>query len=245
MRIFSPDFPHTFELFTPSHIVTMIIIAVAWIGVPFALKRKNGERIDTVFRYTLAILLVAQYLGWMLWEAIVGRFTIALSLPLNLCDMSNFLCAVLLINRKYKLYEVLYFWALAGTIQSFITPNIYYAFPHFEFFVFYVQHGGEILSILYLTFVTGFRPKALSMAKAAGYLFLFVGAVYLFNVLTGSNYMFLMADTPHESIVSKMIKIFGPPPRHIIGLGLVSAVSIAVLYIPFAIKDLVTGSGRR
>ncbi|MCP4602655.1 MAG: TIGR02206 family membrane protein [Proteobacteria bacterium] len=239
MNIFDPDFAGKFELFTTSHIVTMLLIAVSWVVIPIVFKSKKDEKADLVFRYTLATLLVGQYLGWIIWELITNRFSLQLSLPLNLCDMSNFLCAFLLVNRSYRLYEILYFWALAGTIQSFVTPNIYFGFPHLEFIAFYIQHGGEILTILYLTIVTGLRPKAISTVKAFGFLMAFVLLVYLFNWLTGSNYMFLMADTPHPSTVTKMIKVFGEPPRHTIGLGLVSVVSILTLYVPFAIKDLV------
>lgn len=238
MHIFDPDFPGRFTLFTPSHIVTMIVIGVLWIVLPILYKRKKDEEADRVFRYTLAGLLVGQYCGWVLWEIVTGRFTLALSLPLNLCDMSNFLCALLLINRSYALYEILYFWALAGTIQSYITPNIFYGFPHLEFIVFYLQHGGEILTILYLTIVTGFRPRALSIVKSLGAFSVFALVVYVFNYLTRSNYMFLMADTPHPSTVTRMIRIFGEPPRHIIGLALVAVVSHLILYIPFAVKDM-------
>ena len=50
--------------------------------------------------------------------------------------------------------------------------------------------------------------------------------------------MFLMSDTPHPSTVTKMIGLFGQPPRHMIGLGIVAAVSVAILYVPFAVIDL-------
>ncbi|MBD3320558.1 MAG: TIGR02206 family membrane protein [Chitinivibrionales bacterium] len=235
--IFDPGFQVKFQLFTQSHIVTMFLIAALWVMIPVVFNHRKDTTADRIFRWTLAILLVVQYLGWMIWEAATGRFTIQTSLPINLCDISNFICAALLITKNYPLYEILYFWALAGTIQSYITPNIYYSFPHFEFFAFYIQHGGEILTILYLTFVTGFRPRVISGLKAIGWLLGLIAAIYLFNYATGSNYMFLMADTPHPSTVTKMISIFGEPPRHIIGLGIVAILSVLFLYLPFAIRD--------
>lgn len=243
--MFDPDFPDKFTLFTTSHVVTMALIAVMWVALPLWFRRFKDKKPDAVLRYALAGLLVAQYLGWMLWEALTGRFTVQLSLPLNLCDLSVFLLAVLLVSRSYLLYEVLYFWALAGTLQSFVTPNITYAFPHFEFFAFYIQHGGEILAIVYLSVVARMRPRPISILKSLGALLVWLVVVYVFNLLTDSNYMFLMADTPHPSTVTKMIAIFGEPPRHLIGLGMVVAVSLLVLYTPFAIKDLVARVRRR
>lgn len=217
----------------------MISIAILWVAVPLAFRLEAAKRWDPFFRYSLAALLVGQYLVWFFWEIATGRFTVQLSLPLNLCDLSIFLCAFLLVARSYKIYEVVYFWALAGTIQSYITPNIYFAYPHLEFFAFYIQHGGEILAILYVTFVTGFRPQAISIAKSYGVLVAYLALVYLFNLAFGSNYMFLMADTPQPSTITKMIRVFGAPPMHIIGLGLVASASYLLLYAPFAVKDLV------
>ena len=237
MNIFSPEFQEKFSLFSPSHIATMIAIAGLWIFIPVVYRNGISEETDKRFRYGMAIVLVGQYLGWMLWEAVTGRFTLSLSLSLNLCDMSNFLLAFLLIRPGHRLFEVLYFWALAGTIQSYITPNITFGFPHFEFFVFYLQHGGEILAILYFVFVLKYRPTPISIVKTYAWLMALIVFVYTFNLITDSNYMFLMADTPHPSTVTKMIALFGAPPRHMIGLALVALVSILILYIPWLIVD--------
>jgi hypothetical integral membrane protein (TIGR02206 family) len=238
MNIFSPDYPDHFSLFGASHIATMIIIAVFWIFVPVYFRKGISDETDKRLRYAMAAVLVGQYLGWMLWEAVTGRFTLALSLPLNLCDMTNFLLAVLLVRPGRRLFEVLYFWALAGTIQSYITPNITFNFPHFEFLVFYLQHGGEILVILYFVFVLKYRPHPMSIVKTYAWLMGLIAFVYIFNLITDSNYMFLMADTPHPSTVTKMIGLFGEPPRHMIGLALVALVSILILYVPWVIVDL-------
>lgn len=231
--MFDPSFSGQFKLFTVSHILAIIAIAAACIVIPLVFKTKKLKKYDLIFRVLLATLLVAQYLGWVLWEVLCGRFSTTLSLPLNLCDFTNFLCAFLLISRSYQLYEVVYFWSIAGAIQSIITPNISFAFPHLEFWIFFIQHGGEVLAVFYITVVTGYRPKAISMVKSFGLLALFILLVYLFNLALNANYMFLMADTPQPSTVTQMIALFGEPPRHILGLGLVAVVSIVVLYVPF------------
>jgi hypothetical integral membrane protein (TIGR02206 family) len=240
--VFDPEFVGRFKLFTLSHLMTIALFVVLWILIPLIFRGRNSARADRVFRISLSVILVMQYLGWMLWEVMVGRFTWALSLPLNLCDFTNFLCAIVLINKNHRLFEIVYYWALAGAIQSFITPNVYFGFPHLEFVVFYLQHGGEILAILYLIFVSGYRTRPISIAKSFGALVVYVLAVYLFNLVTDSNYMFLMADTPHPSTVTKMIGLFGDPPRHMIGLGIVALFSMLILYVPFYVKDLIQKS---
>ena len=83
MSFLDPDFPEKFELFTTSHIVVMVVIAVLWIAIPLEFKRRKNEKWDLVFRYVLAALLIGQYLGWVIWEIATGRFTLELSLDLS------------------------------------------------------------------------------------------------------------------------------------------------------------------
>ncbi len=237
MNIFSIEAAEPFVLFQLSHLLTMLLIALIWLAVPLRFAKRIDEKKDRIFRMTAAVILVGQYLSWILYELATDRFDIKTSLPLNLCDFSNFLLAYLLITTNKKLFEVLYFWAVAGTLQSFVTPNITFAFPHLEFWVFYIQHGGEVLVILYFVFVLKYRPLLMSAVKAYLWLLAFVAAVYLINLLLGSNYMFLMADTPQPSTITKMIALFGEPPRHMIGLSAIAFVSIALLIIPWLIKD--------
>ncbi len=239
MNLFDPNFAERFQLFTTSHVTTMIVIAVLWIVIPWRFKGQKDNRSDRLFRYVLGSVLVSCSLGFTLWEVVTGRFSLDTSLPLNLCDLTNYLCAILLFRPRFKLFEIIYFWGLAGSIQSFVTPNITFAFPHFEFFAFYIQHGGEFLTILYITVVTGYHPTVRSLGKSLGVLCGYVVFVYGVNLLIDANYMFLMADTPQPSAVTKMIQLFGDPPRHIIGLGLIAMVSYGVLYAPFMIKNLI------
>lgn len=237
MTFFDPD---TAPLFVPgstSHIVAVVGIAFTWILVPYYYKKHASQRANVAFRWTMAVVLVAQYLAWMLWEYLVGRFSLHMSLPLNLCDFSIIPITWLLVTKNYKVFEIVYFWALGGTIQSYITPNMHFGFPHLEFWCFYFQHGGEILIVLYFVFVVGYRPQAISVVKSYLWLLALILSVYVFNLVTGANYMFLMADTPHPSTITKMIELFGEPPRHMIGLGIVGALTMVILYIPWIIKD--------
>lgn len=237
MDVFNPEFTGRFTLFSPSHISVVVIFALLWIGLPLLMKKVRSDKLEKLFRITLGTVLILQYLGWMLWEAVTGRFTIQLSLPLNPCDLGAFLCAYMLFTKSYKMFEVLYFWVLTGTLQAYITPNLYFSWPHLEFLSFYIQHGGEILTILYFVFVLEYRLKFSSLVKSIAFLSGYSVFVYLFNWATNSNYLFLMADTPHPSTVTRMIALFGEPPRHIIGLVLVVVVSHGVLYLPFALRN--------
>lgn len=243
--IFSPQYQESFKLFSPSHIFTMLLWVALWVAVPLVMKKKGNRKTKALFAKGFGTLLILQYLGWMVWEGVTGNFTLQESLPLNLCDFSNILCAILLFTRSERFFKVLYFWVLGGAIQSFITPNISYAFPHFEFFVFYIQHGGMILVILYMLFAEGMRPHFKNVFSSLGMLILYLCMVYGCNLLLDSNYNFLMADTPNPSVVTKMIAIFGAPPRHIIGLGGICIVTYTVLYVPFFLADVISSMRKK
>lgn len=234
---FDPDFAGRFVLFDAAHITTMLLIGSTWVVVPLWLRRRADDTLNTRVCQILAGLLAVAMLGWPLWELATGRFTWQLSLPLNLCDLSSYLCIIVLLTRSHKLFEIVYFWSLAGAIQSYVTPNVFYGFPHVEFYDFYLQHGGEILAIIVLATACGLRPYPRSILLALGAMVAYVGFVYLVNLALDANYLFLMADTPQPSLVTKLIAVLGEPPRHIIGLAGVSVVSVAILYTPYLALD--------
>ena len=94
--------------------------------------------------------------GWICWycSASHGILTLDNALPLNLCDWASAALIVALLTRNQLAYELGYFWGLGGTLQGVLTPTIYYDFPDPQFFFFFIQHGGVIAALLYLTLGT-------------------------------------------------------------------------------------------
>ena len=100
----------------------------------------------------LALVLVGAEVGWWIY-LVTKRSTgseLATAFPLQLCDAAIFVAALALLFRQQLLVEMTYFWALAGSLQALITPDLPQHFPSFPFFQYYVAHGGIVAAALFL-----------------------------------------------------------------------------------------------
>lgn len=223
-----------FELFSCVHIIAIIItlltnpLMVAY----FAWDRSGEAR--RIFRYGLATLLVLIALGWQVWYIASDVWSLTYALPLHVCGLSLYLCALMLLTRSQTLFEVCYFWGLAGATQALITPDVtIYGFPHFVFFHSFLSHGAIILSVIYMACVEAFRPSWRSITKVVLITTGYMALVALVNALTGGNYMFIARRPTFPSLIDYL----GPWPWYVVALYGIGLVAFVVVYLPFALRD--------
>ena len=142
---------------------------------------------------------------------------------------------VTLFHPNQKSYELAYFWALAGTLQGMLTPDVQRDFPDTQFLLFFVFHGGIIAGVLYLTFGLKMRPYPASLPRVIGWTFVYAGVAGLFDWLSGADYGMLRAKPPYPTILDAM-----PPwPWYIGVLIAMGLASTLVYYAPFYLMDRV------
>ncbi len=228
--------PTSFTPFGSTHLWTIAVILALSLGMPLALRKWGSERLIRRIAVTVAVLGVAHELlktwGWVvLYDQPVGT-----SLPLEICGISVFLAAVVLIWRTYRVYEVVYFWGLAGALQAILTPEMPYDFPHPVFLTFFISHGLILFGLFYATFVFRLRPTWSSVPRVFAitlfYAFVIVAPL---NLLLDANYMFLRGKPATESVLD----LFGPWPWYIAGTAVFTFASFVFYYLPFWISDLI------
>lgn len=180
----------------------------------------------------MALLLPEIYL--QLWYVLNGIWDRTTSLPLELCSLTMFLSAIMLITDSRKLYPLVYFAGIGGALQAVFTPSLDFPFPHIRFFQFFITHIAIIIAPLYMTWIRGFRPNW----KSIGWTMLFLNAaalvVGLINFALGSNYMFLMGKPSTPSLLD----LLGPHPFYILVEELIAlALFIVMFALFFAIPD--------
>jgi hypothetical integral membrane protein (TIGR02206 family) len=237
--IFSFTYDRPFVLFSTSHLLTLLAVVAVWVAVPLLLKGVHDEQGKRLVRWILAGIMFAQHVSWHLWRIAAHQFDVKVHLPLELCAITNFVCIVMLLTRRKTWYEVAYFWALAGAMQAIVTPDTRFAFPHFEFVQTYVHHGLLILAVLYMTIVERFRPTFRSFLKVAVITNAYLVVIFIFNMLIGSNYVFINRVPDFDTLVSVIVQVTGPWPWYVLGMEAVGAVSCLLVYSPFAIMDAV------
>jgi len=227
-----------FILFGIGHIISLGIILLVNLGL-FLFGKRMSERSRRIFRYSLAVVLIVDEIGWHAWNFSTGKWTIQTMLPLHLCSVLVFLSAYMLVRRSHAIYEFAYLLGIAGALQALLTPDAgMYGFPHFRAFQVMISHGAIITAAVYMTVVEGFRPTPASLKRVfigSNLYMLFVGLV---NWGIGSNYLFIA----HKPETASLLDVLPPWPWYILFIEALGILFMLLLYLPFWVKDL---SGRR
>lgn len=225
-----------FELFGTTHIITLAILLIFNFTVILFFRKWKYERFKTRFRYGLAAFIIFVFVFQQIWSICSGFWSVTHSLPLHICDVAVIFSAIILINKNYFLYEILYFWGLAGSVQALLTPDIApYNFPHFIYISFFVLHGIVITVILYMTIIEKYRPNMKSIWKTFIFTNIYAVIIVFVNILSGGNYLFLCAKPQNPSIID----FLGSWPWYIASLELTALISFFVSYIPFTVRNIV------
>lgn len=221
-----------FQLFSLSHLMVLGIL-LGLIVLIYSFRTKIRQHpIKQYIRYGLAGLLVLTEISFQYWHIATGTWSAAYMLPLQLCSVSLVLSVFMLLRKSYGIYEITFFWGLGGAAQAMITPELFYPYPHFRFFHFFIAHICIILACLYMTWIEQAQPTHKSLWKSMGFLNLLLPVALVTNWLTGGNYLFVSQKPSNPSLFDYL----GPYPWYIVSLELVALFLFYLLYAPFARK---------
>lgn len=180
-------------------------------------------------RWILFATLVLSEISLILWSVGTGLWDIRFNLPLHLCTISLITSSYMLVTKSYKVFEIVYFFAIGGAFQAIITPELFYTFPHFRFFHYFIAHFAIILAVLYMVWVYHYSVTFRSAFKSFLVLNGIAFVVFFVNKITGANYMFLARKPATPSILDWL----GPYPWYILSLQLIAIVIFTILTLPF------------
>jgi hypothetical integral membrane protein (TIGR02206 family) len=223
-----------FRLFSPSHLIAVGVVIAINVLLVVLIRRNNRPQLTEWIRYGLVALSILDLLAWQVWQAAVGIWSIADSLPLYLCSMATILGIPLLLGKSYRLYELLYFWALAGSGHGLLTPDLLiYGFPHFRFFEFFIGHAVTISVVIFMTVTEHWRPHWQSIGRVFILTNSYMVVVGFVNILTGGNYLYIARKPAFPTLIDYL----GPWPWYILGLEVIGLLSCILCYLPFAVHD--------
>jgi len=225
---------HPFVPFGPSHLTAIALTLLVPLALALLARHEHlGRPADRATRVGLALFLA---LGWVCWFGLgAARGTLKLdnALPMNLCDWAEIILIVALLTRHPFAYELGYFWGLGGTLQGVLTPTIYWNFPDPQFLFFFIQHGGVVAALLYLTLGTRLRPTLRSLPRVMAASLFYLAVTALVDWLLGVNYGFLRAKPAGQNLLTLM----SPWPWYIPELVGAGMGFILLYYAPFALAD--------
>jgi hypothetical integral membrane protein (TIGR02206 family) len=140
---------------------------------------------------------------------IQNNLPLAVNLPFHFCGVAPYLLAFYLVWPSQKLFDVLFYWVLVGSVAALLLPD----FLENDFVGFFFLHGFPLLVLLFLLMVRGIRPSPGSFWTAFLWLnlYAFVVAAPL-DLITSANYVFLR-EPPNVNFGP--IKLLPPWPWYI------------------------------
>ena len=219
-----------FVRFMPSHLAAIFISLFLFSYIPYRIyNNPNATWIDSLSK-CLGILLIGNEIGWVIYKLSLGHTYWAEFMPFELCTINAYILGAILIFRpSYLIFEVVYFWSMAGTVHGIITPRLFAGYPHYLFFEYFITHIGIVLATLVLIF----RYKWIVTWTSLWRSFLWLQIIALINLVFDFtfdvNYMFMKALPK----VSSILDYFGDWPWYIFGCEIFALASFILYLFPF------------
>jgi hypothetical integral membrane protein (TIGR02206 family) len=228
-----------FQLFGPAHLVVILLTIALPLGLGLAVRLTNSRGFDRAVAVCLSLLLVANYLGYAAYLLQHRQLVWQQALPFQLCDWAMVTVIIALLTARRGWSEVSYFWGIAGTFQAILTPNLSVGFPSIRFFSFFVGHCGIVVGVIYLIVGRRFRPSLGSVGRTLAWSELYLVATLVVDYLTNVNYGFLLHKPEAASILDYLSRTHW---LYLMELNALALIFFALLYLPFAVGDLLQRS---
>ena len=229
----------SFIAYGNSHIAVLFFSVVLLALVLVASQRLSYCQ-NLLIGRCLTLILALSVVVYTIFELALGRFTIANDLPLSLCNLFALLAPFALWNPKHKYFEPIYFLVMAGTFQAIVTPDLYYDYPAYEFFKYWITHVGLVLLMMHYLVCFALYPTARGIVKTFGWLNLYVIALMPINYFLNANYFYLMSKPIHPSVLD----FFGPWPVYILVAEILVMGFFALAMIPVVLAKKFVSTGK-
>ena len=236
------DAAHAFRPFGLSHLV---VIALT-VSLPFVLARfvrkSRWPRSERIVGRFFALLLLLNYVGFEIYLASTEGLSWQKALPFQLCDWAMVTIIVSLLSGRERWLEVSYYWGIGGTLQAILTPDLKYAFPDIHFWTFFIAHCGIVVAIAFMMIVKKFRPHWFSIVRVFAWSELYFVVTITVDLLTGENYGYLL----HKPAAASLLDALSDERvTYLFQMHLLALSFFVVLYLPFALYDVITSARRR
>lgn len=223
----------SFHLFGPTHAAALAGLAL----VIYALVRTGRAltgRARKSFESVIASLVLALWLVYVGWDALHGTFSIAYSLPLQLCDFVALVAGAAFISRNRVLQALAYFWGLALSTQALITPDVAGPPASLTFAAFWLYHAFVVGAGVYVVAVHDFRPMLRDLLTAQALGLVWAVCIFALDATTGWNYGYLGRSTPN---IPSLIDHLGPWPGRVAIMVALGAAGMTVLWLPWLVME--------
>ena len=114
-----------FSLFTVAHFLPILLLLVALYLLYRYRDKIRTSKYEINFRYTLGFALIICDMSyyWRLAAAPWLSNGPSEHLPIGVCAWAVIFCSFMLIGKSQKLFDIVYFWLLSGSLFALVTPT--------------------------------------------------------------------------------------------------------------------------
>jgi len=202
-----------------------IVISLLVISLIILFFNRASSEWKLRFTKLLAYSSILVYISTTIIAISTKEWNIQDFLPLQLCNISYFICILVLLSKKQWMYEWALLLAMPSAFNALITPELIWGSNNWHIFEYYFTHAILILVPLYLMLVMNYKLRILSWWKTflrAQIVFLIV---FVLNLILDTNYMFLLS----KPLVNNPL-IIGDWPFYILSVQLIGLLHIVVIY---------------
>lgn len=221
-----------FQPYGAMHLGAVLSAFILPLGLCAARRFSNGAFTNVINGSLVALLGGGEILKIVLLHR-DHALAMTTAAPMHLCDWAAVAAMVALLVQNQVAYELCYFWALGGTLQALLTPDLSYDFPDPRFISFFALHGGVVAAALYMTLCLRMRPVPRSILRVTMWSTLYLLVAMSVDWAFGANFGYLRTKPSHPSLLDYM----APWPLYIPELILIGLMSALILYAPFYLLD--------
>ena len=131
--------------FSTEHLAALGVMAAA-AALSIATARRGSERAVRLLSRSLALVILAGWIGEQIADVVEGIWSVKYTLPLQLTDVVSVVAVVALLRPRPLPVELTWFWALTATLQATLTPDLSRTFPSAFYFTYFAYHVGAIVA---------------------------------------------------------------------------------------------------
>ena len=222
-----------FGLFSAVHGIYLAAAALSALLLCLFYRRSGAEN-----RRRLRLMLASSALALELLRAVLlmisGNYTIG-RLPLHLCAIAVYLSFFHALRGGRLTGQFLYAFCMPGALAALLFPDwSYYPGLHFMTVCSFALHILVFCTILMQVAGRDIRPDIKSLPQCLGIMLAIGLPVYVFDILTNTNYLFLNWPSPGSPL--ELFAFLGRPGYLLGYIPLIAGVWL-ILYLPFVMKN--------
>ena len=220
-----------FNYFGPLHLAWIAAFVVFAI-VMSVIYRKSDEKKRDKIRKIMAACIVFDELWKMFFLTIGGNYTFDY-LPLHLCSINIFIITYHVFKPNKTLDNFLYGACIPGALAALLAPT-WTELPILNFMHLHSFTVHILLATYPIMLVAGgdIVPDIKQLPKVILFALCMAVPIYFVNLALDTNFMFLMYAEAGNPLI-----FFEPLGSHLIGIPVIYAVVVVILYGPFIVLN--------